>query len=102
MTLPPRKLAPLSPVLPTPETQYDRAYMQRLINALQSALHNLEQPATLRGGWLNLSRVRFNAYGLTEGDVYVDVNILKITLPGDYGALGGSASISVGTVTVTT
>ena len=98
----PRRIAPLSPVLPTPSDHYDRGYMQRLINALQGALHNQEEPATVRGGWLNLSDPRFDAYGLTKGDIYIDVNVLKITRSGDYGALGGSATISVGTVTVTT
>jgi uncharacterized Zn-binding protein involved in type VI secretion len=76
--------------------------MSRLINALQSTFHNVEEPATLRGGWLNLSDPRFDCYGLTEGDIYIDVNVLKITRAGDYGALGGSLTASVGTVTVTT
>lgn len=102
MTSGPRRIAPLSPVLPTPSDEYERGYMQRLVNALQGALHNLEQPATARGGWLNLSRPRYDAYGLTQGDIYIDVNVLKITRVGDYGALGGAATISVGTVTVTT
>ena len=102
MTTKPRRIAPLAPVLANPPDKYDVVWMSRVISALQTALHNLENPATLRGGWLNLSEPRFDAFNLTEGDVWIDVNVLKITRVGDFGCLGGSVSTSIGTVTVTT
>ena len=101
MTTKPRRLAPVAPILPVPSGEYDQQYMSRLIGALQAALLNIENPATLRGGWLNISSPRFDAFNLTEGDVWVEGNTLKITRVGDTGALGGSASIAIGSVSVT-
>lgn len=100
MTTKPRRIAPVAPVLPNPPTQYDVQYMQRFIVALQAALLNIENPATLRGGWLNLSAPRFDAFNLTEGDIWIEGNTLKISRAGDSGILGSSSSFSVGQVTV--
>lgn len=100
MTTKPRRLAPIAPVLPVPTTGYDQQYMSRLIGAIQAAMLNIENPATLRGGWLNISEPRFDCFNLTEGDVWVDGNVLKITRVGDFGVLGESLSLALGQVTV--
>jgi len=102
MTTKPRRIAPIAPVLPVPPNSYEPQYMFRLIGAIQTAMLNIENPATLRGGWLNISSPRFDAFNLTEGDVWVEGNTLKITRIGDFGTLGGSASVAVGSVNVTT
>lgn len=100
MTTKPRRIAPIAPVLPVPPAEYDQQYMSRLIVAVQAAMLNIENPATLRGGWLNLSEPRFDCFNLTEGDVWVDGNTLKITRVGDFGILGESVSMALGQVTV--
>lgn len=97
-----RRIAPITTVLPIPPQNYDSSYMVNLVSALQRAMHGLEQAPTLRGGWLNLSDPRFDAYNLTVGDIYIDGNILKIVRMGDTGFLGGGLTIATGTVTVTT
>lgn len=102
MTINRRALAPAAPVLPNPPDEYDVNYMGRLITTIQSAMQLIENPATLRGGWLNLSAVKFNAFGLTEGDVWVEGNTLKITRIGDFGLVGAGVSMRSGSVNVTT
>jgi len=95
MTTKSRRIAPVAPVLPNPPQQYDIQYMQRLLVAMQNALLNIENPATLRGGWLNLSSPRLDAFNLTEGDVWIEGNTLKIARVGDFGSLGSSAAFAV-------
>lgn len=97
-----RTLAPATPVLPNPPAEYDQIYMSRLISAIQSAMQVLENPATARGGWLNLSAPRFDCFNLTVGDIWVDGNTLKITRIGDFGFIGNGVSMGIGFVTVTT
>ena len=102
MTTRPRRIAPIAPILPVPTAAYDQQYMNRLIGAIQAAMLNIENPATLRGGWLNISEPRFDCFNLTEGDVWVEGNTLKITRVGDFGALGGRVAMAIGQVNVTT
>jgi hypothetical protein len=97
-----RKLEPITGNLPTPPKDVDANYMRQMVGALQRMLHNIEKPATLKGGMLNLSETPFDAYDLLVGDVWIDVNVLKIIRIGDYGVLGSGISILNGSVTVTT
>lgn len=97
-----RRIVPATTIMPVPPEKYDRSYMSNLVGMMQRIVLNLDNPATLRGGWLNLSAVKSDAYDLTVGDIYTDGAFLKIVKPGDAGSFGGSASVGVGAVTVTT
>lgn len=77
----PRRLAPIAPILPNAPPEYDVQYMQRLIVALQNALLNIENPATLRGGWLNISEPRTPASATADGstgDISWDSNYIYV------------------------
>jgi hypothetical protein len=76
--------------------------MRNLVAMIQRTMHSQEEAATLRGGWLNLSEVRYNAYSLIEGDAWVDNGYLRIVGQTGAGLLGNGLTVSVGTVTVTT
>lgn len=100
MTVPRRIVPP--PTLPSPPRDWNASYMEHLVSTLQRFVSTISNPATLRGGMLNLSATQFNAYNLKVGDVWIDVNHLVIMRAGDVGFVGESLTLSGGTVTVTT
>lgn len=67
--------------LPDPPLQYDKRYMEQLINQLNAQFRALAIVGLLRGSGLNLSTLPTSPTGLRVGDVWVDTaagDVLKI------------------------
>lgn len=64
--------------LPDPPAQYDRAYMEKLLNHINQQFRALEERGRLNGATLSLSHLPTSATGLRAGDVWVDTVTLKI------------------------
>jgi hypothetical protein len=68
----------LPPDLPDPPSDYDEAYMRRLVALLAQALLALSDRRPLIGSTLNLDRLPTSATGLRTGDVWNNAGSLEI------------------------
>ena len=67
--------------LPDPPAQYERAYIEKMLNQINQQFRELEQRGRLSASTLNLSHLPTSATGLRSGDVWRDAgsaNVLKI------------------------
>lgn len=64
--------------LPDPPAQYERAYIEKMLNQINQQFRELEQRGRLSASTLNLSHLPTSATGLRSGDVWVDTATLKI------------------------
>ena len=92
----------LYPVLPSPPTEYDPVYIDRLVSVLQIYLRQNMEPGYVRASSIALTELPTNGGGLRVGDVFDDGGTLKIVRSID--AFSGTVLSTgfVGTVTVTT
>lgn len=88
--------------LPSPTREYDEAYMNRLVASLEQALEQILNPGPLQTSSLKLIDVATNGSGLEVNQVFSDGGILRVVREGDVYAPSYSATVYVGTVTVTT
>lgn len=97
-----RPVAPIRVQFPAAPATYTQGYFNQLIRTLISAFDRLEQPVVIRGGSLFLTNTPTSGYNLPIGSVFSDGGILTIIEIGDAYATSTSATVAMGSVTVTT
>jgi len=70
----------LPPDLPEPPMEYDQAYMRQLVALIAQALYAMSQRRPIVGSSISLTRLPTSATGLRVGDVWIDVDTLKIVV----------------------
>jgi hypothetical protein len=90
-----------SPPLPLAPQEYDREYFNQLIRVLGIYFSHLDSQNPLHLEGLVLTDLTETPVGLPPFSLYRDKRSVKILLPQDTGVLGESATVSVGSVTVT-
>jgi hypothetical protein len=88
--------------LPTPTREYDNSYMNRLISSIEYAIEQLLNPGPVQTSSLTLIDVPTNGSSLDVNQVFSDGGILRVVREGDVYAPSFTATVYVGTVTVTT
>lgn len=91
------------PSFQNPPQQYSALYVQSLLREIRTLVERLNAVGALRGSTLNLTEVPTGAYGLAQGDVYVDANgFLRWVAKNDIipKTVAGMTA-SLGTVTTT-
>lgn len=88
------------PTLPPPPAEYDRQYMDSLLNTLEGFIRLLNNPGELRGTTLNLSTLPSSPIGLEVGSVFeLDGNLKVLREKDVYFDSPATATGSIGTVT---
>jgi hypothetical protein len=90
-----------APALPLAPTDYDQNQFNQLISVLRLYFTQLDSNTPLQLDGIRLLNLPTSGYNLREGTVFQDGEYLKIVLP-NFAYLGGvSATVNLGTVTVT-
>jgi hypothetical protein len=97
------KIAALTiPRLPRPRGGVDEIYVDKLVDALESAIDIINGSQFRTFSEINLSNTQGNGSHLRIGDVFEDSGTLKIVKTGDVFAASLSMTMSLGSVTVST
>jgi hypothetical protein len=91
-----------APTLPMPTTAYDVNFMNQLIRVLGNYFSLLDSTSPIQVDSITLTRLPATGAGLPVGSVYQNGDVLMIVV--DYKAYAASlsATVSLGSVTVTT
>ena len=91
-----------APTLPMPTTAYDVNFMNQLVRALGNYFSLLDSTSPIQVDSITLTRLPVTGAGLPVGSVYQNGDVLMIVV--DYKAYAASlsATVSLGSVTVTT
>lgn len=90
-----------SPALPLAPTDYDQNQFNQLISVLRLYFTQLDSNTPLQLDGIRLLNLPTSGYNLREGTVFRDGEYLKLVLP-NFAYLGNvSATVNLGTVTVT-
>lgn len=90
-----------SPALPLAPTDYDQNQFNQLISVLRLYFAQLDSDTPLQLDGIRLLNLPTSGYNLREGTVFRDGEYLKLVLP-NFAYLGSvSATVNLGTVTVT-
>lgn len=71
----------LPPDLPDPPSEYDQAYMTRLVGLLEQALFAMSQRRQVIASTINVDRLPTSAAGLRSGELWRDAaasNVVKV------------------------
>lgn len=90
------------PLFPNAPPTYDQRYMAEVVRAFSIYLQQYQNPGDWRASTLTLTALPEDDYGLEPGAVFQQNGILKVSIQGRPHVRGVSASVAVGTVTVTT
>jgi|APGre2960657404_1045060.scaffolds.fasta_scaffold00901_3 hypothetical protein len=91
-----------APTLPMPTTAYDVNFMNQLVRALGNYFSLLDSTTPIQVDSITLTGLPVTGAGLPVGSVYQNGDVLMIVV--DYKAYAASlsATVSLGSVTVTT
>ena len=91
-----------APTLPMPTTAYDVNFMNQLVRALGNYFSLLDSTTPIQVDSITLTRLPVTGAGLPVGSVYQNGDVLMLVV--DYKAYAASlsATVSLGSVTVTT
>jgi hypothetical protein len=91
-----------APTLPMPTTAYDVNFMNQLVRALGNYFSLLDSTSPIQVDSITLTRLPVTGADLPVGSVYQNGDVLMIVV--DYKAYAASlsATVSLGSVTVTT
>ncbi len=91
-----------APTLPMPTTAYDVNFMNQLVRALGNYFSLLDSTSQIQVDSITLTRLPVTGADLPVGSVYQNGDVLMIVV--DYKAYAASlsATVSLGSVTVTT
>jgi hypothetical protein len=91
-----------APTLPMPTTAYDVNFMNQLVRVLGNYFSLLDSTSPIQVDSITLTRLPATGAGLPVGSVYQNGDVLMIVV--DYKAYAASlsATVSLGSVTVTT
>lgn len=91
-----------APTLPAPTTAYDVNFMNQLVRALGNYFSLLDSTTPIQVDSITLTGLPVTGAGLPVGSVYQNGDVLMIVV--DYKAYAASlsATVSLGSVTVTT
>lgn len=94
---------PLPNKLPSAPEEYEVSFFNQLNRQIERILNELNQPALAKAGslFLDINSLPTSGYGLRQGMVYRDGSTLKIVLDGSAFTLTNTATVSLGTITVT-
>lgn len=90
------------PFFPNAPSTYDPRYLAEVVRAFSVYLQQYQNPGDWRATTLTLTALPQDDYGLELGSVFQQEGILKISVQGRPHVRGVSATVSVGSVTVTT
>jgi hypothetical protein len=91
-----------SPTLPMPSSAYDINYMNQLVRALANYFGLLDSTTPIQVDSITLSRLPLTGANLPIGSVYQAGDVLMIVVDYKAYAASFSATVDLGTVTVTT
>ena len=90
-----------APPLPLAPLEYDKSYLDQLVRVLNIYFTHLDSQNALHLEGLTLTNLTEAPVGLPPFSLYRDGRSVKILLPQDTGVEGLSATVSLGSVTVT-
>jgi hypothetical protein len=90
-----------APALPLAPLEYDQQQLSQLIGVLRLYFNQLDSNVPLQMDGLRLLNLPTSGYNLPDGTVFQVGEDLKIVVPYISYLYGVSATVSVGTVTVT-
>ena len=91
-----------APTLPMPTTAYDVNFMNQLVRVLGNYFSLLDSTSPIQVDSITLTRLPATGAGLPVGSVYQNGDVLMIVVDYKTYAASLSATVSLGSVTVTT
>ena len=89
------------PVFPTPPPEYSQRWLANLVQTFSFAMELLNNPGEGRNTFGVYTALQTDDYGLEEGAVFDHDGFLKVSRQYAPHVRGVSATLSLGTVTIT-
>jgi|TARA_R100001086_G_scaffold43396_1_gene19176 hypothetical protein len=90
------------PEFPVPPQEYEARYIAEIVRAFSVFLQQAQNPGEGRDTALTLTALQTDDVGLETGAVFNHTNYIKITVLPNPHPRGSAATVSVGSVTVST
>jgi len=96
-------LVPLRPTLPDPPDDYNGRYFRQLMRQIEELFYLMLNPGELRSYTHTITGMKQSSSNILIGELYYDeLGVVRILRQGDAPVNPATATMSLGSVTVTT